>query len=280
MSKNLKENKVDIVKKRLTQGIGGMILLVIILILIFGSFYTISAGERGVLLTFGKPSPVVISEGLHFKIPIAQKVIKMEVRSIKYEADASAASKDLQIVSAKIATNYHLIPESVPEIYSTLGLSYAERIIQPMEQEIVKATTAKFTAEELITKREEVRQEIKNLFTERLRQRGIVVEEISITNFDFSGSFNAAIESKVTAEQLKLKADRDLERIRVEAEQRITQAKAEAEAIKIQAQAITSQGGKDYVQLQAINKWNGQLPGVTGGVVPFLDVGNVGQRQN
>jgi regulator of protease activity HflC (stomatin/prohibitin superfamily) len=274
-----KIDKVDNTAKVVSKVVAWVIGLVVILIVVFGTFYTIQPGERGVLITLGKPSMDAMNEGFHMKVPLIQKIVKMEVRTQKYEAGATAASQDLQIVTATIATNYHILPETVPKIYTELGLGYADRVIQPMEQEVVKATTAKFTAAELITKREEVRMEMKTLLTERLRERGIIVEEVSIVNFDFSKSFNEAIEAKVTAEQLKLKAENDLQRIKVEAEQTITQANAtatsrlaiataEAQSLRLQRQEITPQ----LIQLRSIEKWNGVLPSVTGGVVPFINV--------
>lgn len=250
-----------------------LILLVIVLVLILSSFYTISAGERGVLLTFGKLDETAKGEGLHFKIPMVQTIIKMDIKTQKYEADLSAASRDLQTVSTKIAINYHIVPEMSTDIFQSIGINYAEKVIYPLEQETNKAITSQFTAEQLITNREEVRQKMKDSLAEKLSPRGIIVEEISIINFDFSPSFNQAIEAKVTAEQNALAAKNKLEQVKYEAEQRIAQATAEAEAIRIQAQAITSQGGKDYVQLKAIERWNGIMPQVTGGVMPFVDVG-------
>ncbi len=244
-------------------------------LVLFGSFYTIPSGYGGVLLTFGKADNVVKEEGVHFKFPFIQRIIKMEVRTQKYEAPASAASKDLQIVTATITTNYHLIPEEVPEIFRTIGLDFNEKVIQPTEQEAVKSITAKFTAEELITRRDEVRFEIKKVLEERLRPRGIIVEDVSIVNFDFSKSFNEAIEAKVTAEQLKLKADRDLERIKIEAEQKIASASAEAESLRLQREQVTEDLIKlreIEVQRSAIEKWNGILPSVTGGALPFINV--------
>ncbi len=255
--------------------------IIFLLLILLGSFVIIPAGYRGVLLTLGKPSMDSMGEGFHLKLPIIQKVVKMEVRTQKYEADASAASKDLQVVTSKIATNFHLTPESVPSLFREVGLNYQARIIQPFEQEIVKSTTAKFTAEELITKREEVRIEIRQALYDRLIARGIIVEDVSITNFDFSPSFNQAIEAKVTAEQLKLKAERDLERIRVEAEQTITKAQAEAEALRLQKQEITPDLIKlrqIEVQRAALDKWDGKLPQVTGGAIPFFNVGNIGNE--
>lgn len=242
-------------------------------ICIFGTFYTISAGYRGVILTFGKPTMEAMVEGFHVKIPFVQKVIKMNVKTQKYEADLTAASKDLQDVNTKIAINYHIVPEKVPEIYRDIGITYAETVIYPYEQETNKGITSQFTAEELITKRERVREQMKTDLAEKLRPRGIIVEEVSIVNFAFSQSFTQAIEQKVTAEQLALSAKNKLEQIKYEAQQRVTQATAESEAIKIQAQAIQTQGGKDYVQLQAITKWNGVMPTYVGGnAVPFINI--------
>ena len=240
----------------------------------FGSFYQISAGERGVILTWGQVSPIAVTEGLHIKWPIAQEVIKVDIKTQKYEYESSAASSDLQIVTAKIATNYRLEGSVVPELYKTIGLDYAMRVIVPSEQESVKAVTSKYTAEQLITRREEVRSEIKQLLHDKLIGRGIIVEEISIVNFDFSKSFNDAIEGKVTASQLALQAENKLKQVEFERDQRIAQATGEAEAIRIQAQSINSQGGASYVELQRIAKWNGQLPNIMmgSGTVPLMDI--------
>ncbi len=252
------------------------VLIGVVILILLSSFYIIPAGKRGVLLTFGKPNMNAIGEGLHIKVPLVQKIVKISVQTQKYEADASAASSDLQIVTSKIATNYHLESASVPRLYKDVGLDYAIKVIMPLEQEVVKSITAKFTAEELITKREEVRQEIKSTLTERLASRGIVVEEVSIVNFQFSPEFEKAIENKVTQEQNALAAKNKLAQVEYEAQQRVTQAKGEADAIAIQAQAINSQGGRDYVQLQAIGKWNGALPTFVGSSnMPFIgDLGS------
>lgn len=242
--------------------LGRIFIYLIIATILFGSFYIVGAGERAVVVTLGKAGESSMTPGFHFKLPFIQKAIKFDVKTQKYEADATAASSDLQTVNAKLAINYHLLPESIPLIYKEIGLDYSNRIIQPLEQEVVKATTARFTAEELITKREQVRDDMKNTLRERLALRGIIVEEVSIVNFDFSPSFNAAIEAKVTAEQNALAAKNKLAQVEYEAKQRITQATAEAEAIKIQAQAIQAQGGKEYTILQFINRWDGKLPGI------------------
>jgi len=250
-----------------------IVITFLVLGLLFSSIYIVNAGERAVLITLGNPSDSVITEGIHFKIPIIQKVRIFDIKTQKDEVDASSASSDLQTVSAKIAINYHLESSSATRIYKEVGVDYINRILNPAVQESVKASTAQYTAEELITKRELVREEIKRLLIEKMQPRGIVIEDVLIINFDFSESFNSAIEAKVTAEQNALQAKNKLLQIEYEAQQRITQAQGEAEAIRIQVEAIRVQGGDQYVNLQAITKWNGVLPQVTGGAIPFLNLG-------
>jgi regulator of protease activity HflC (stomatin/prohibitin superfamily) len=157
-------------------------------------------------------------------------------------------------------------------LWKSVGEDYKIKIIDPAIQEAIKAVTSKYTAEELITKRSQVKDDAKVVLAERLTKEFIIVDELSIVNFDFSKSFNEAIEAKVTAEQNALASKNKLEQVKYEAEQRIVQAKGEAEAIKIQAEAIQNQGGEAYVNLKAIEKWNGTLPTYTGGAMPFINV--------
>lgn len=245
----------------------------VLVILFFSTWGTVGAGERGVLLRFSAAKGTK-EEGLYFKLPFIEKVRIMDVKVQKEQIDASAASKDLQTVNSIVALNFHVSPEKVVDIFKGVGLEYKARIIDPAIQEAVKSATAKFTAEELITRREFVRDDIKTHLTERLSPHGILVDDLNIVNFDFSAQFNKSIESKVTAEQDALAAKNKLEQSKYEAEQRIAQAKGEAEAIRIQAQAITSQGGADYVKLKAIEKWKGEVPSYvgTGSAIPFLNV--------
>ena len=238
------------------------------LALILNAVGTVGAGERGILLQFGAVQDKIFGEGLYFKIPFIQKVMKMDVRIQKDEIPASAASKDLQIVTSRIALNYHLAPNSVNKIWQEVGENYNIRIIAPSIQEVVKAESAKFTAEELIIRREEVKEQIKANLTVRLLERSIVVDEFNIIEFEFSRAFNEAIEAKVTAEQLKLKADRDLERIKIEAEQKIAEAKGKAEAIRIEAVALIQ--NPKVVELRWIEKWDGKVPTYGGDASPFI----------
>jgi len=254
---------------------------IVFLIGIFGSFYIVGAGERAIVLTWGRPDMVAKESGPHFKIPFAQTVVKMDVQTQKYEADATAASSDLQTVSTKIAVNYHLVPENVPLLYQNIGVGYRDKIIQPAVQEIVKASTAKFTAEELITKRELVKEQIDIALKARLLSSGIVMETTSITNFDFSAQFNAAIEQKVTAEQDALTQKNKLAQVEYEAQQAIAMANgtatstvlnAEAEAKKVQLINNQLSQSPQYVEYIKAQKWDGHYPQfyMVGGSSPNL----------
>nr|MBC8359818.1 prohibitin family protein [Candidatus Desulfatibia profunda] len=262
------------------------LILIIGVILVFFLFLRpwvqIGAGERGIVLNFGAVQENVFGEGLHFRIPIMQEIIPVDVKVQKAETDAAAASADLQDVSSTVAINYHIIPDKANIVYQSIGIHFKERIIDPAVLEVVKAVTAKYTAEELITKRPAVSDAMKLSLTERLLEHNIAVDAFSIVGFSFSKIFMEAIESKQTAEQLALKAKRDLDRIKIEAEQTITAARAEAESLRLQRANISPdliELRKIEANLKAIDKWNGILPQVTGaGAVPFIGVGEVRKR--
>ncbi|MDO9179722.1 MAG: prohibitin family protein [Agitococcus sp.] len=249
----------------------------LLLVLTLNPFVVIGAGERGVVMNFGAVQKEILNEGLHIRMPIMQKVVIMNVQVQKGEGQGDAASKDLQQVTTNVAINYHLDPLKVAHIYQSIGTfnQVGERIILPAVSESVKAATAQYTAEELISKRQEVREKIRQLLLVRLAVYGVIVDDFSIVNFAFSREFSNAIESKTTAEQLKLKAERDLERIRIEAEQKILQAQAEAESLRLQKENVTENLIKlrqIEMQQRAIEKWDGKLPQVTGAATPFIDL--------
>jgi regulator of protease activity HflC (stomatin/prohibitin superfamily) len=205
-----------------------------------------------------------------------QSISKVDIRTQKAEAPANAASKNMQTVSTVVTLNFHLDPGKLRQLYSTVGLDVESKIIAARIQETVKAVVARYTAEELLSQRDQVKTEISESLTKQLLEYNIVVDSggVQITNFDFSRAFNESIEDKQVAEQKALTAKNNLDRIKVEVEQKVAQAQGEAEAIRIQAEAIKAQGGKEYVNLKAIEKWNGQLPNYFGGngPIPFLDV--------
>ncbi len=249
-----------------------------IVIFILHPWVQIGAGQRGVVLNFGAVQQTVLEEGLHFLIPIMQKVARVNVQIQKATTETVAASADLQDVTSTLALNYHILPDKANVVYQTIGIEFKERIIDPAILEVVKAVTARYSAEELITKRPLVSEEMKQTLTERLKTNNISVDAFSIVAFSFSRIFTEAIESKQTAEQLALKAKRDLDRIKVEAQQKITAAQAEAEALRLQRANISAdliELRKIEANLKAIEKWNGILPQVTGnGAVPFVGLNN------
>lgn len=249
------------------------VIALIIGIVIFNSFTLIPAGFKGIILKFGSINRVVDS-GIAFKIPFIESVKKISVQTQKEQVETDAASQDLQTVKAIVAVNYNVDPNKVSDLWNSIGNDYKSRVIDPAIQEAVKAATAKYTAEQLITQRPKVKEDIRFSLNSILSVKDIIVSDVSITNFDFSPSFNQAIEAKVTAEQQALQSKNKLEQKKYEAEQIVVTAKAQAEAIKIQAEAITQQGGDNYVQLQAIEKWDGKLPQqfVPGSSVPFLNL--------
>lgn len=254
----------------------------LVLVLVIMSVAIVPAGHKGVLLEWSAVKGPALSEGLHFKIPIMQNILNMDVRTQKELATIDAASGDLQTVTTAVAVNYHIDPSQAPWIYQSIGVEYRDRVIVPAIEEAVKASTATFTAEQLITKRNEMKIRMKEELHQRLKVYNIIVETVSIEDFSFSAEFDKAIEQKVTAEQNALKAERVLEQVKFEAQQRREQAAgeadarlsvatAEAKAIELQGQALRD--NPEVVELRAIEKWDGVLPTIMlGGATPFIQI--------
>jgi regulator of protease activity HflC (stomatin/prohibitin superfamily) len=237
---------------------GILIIAIIAITTVFGAFAFIGAGHRGVLLTYGHVEDRILPEGVSTVAPFINQVVPISVQTQLYKAVASSASADLQIVTTEVGVNYHLESTKVNAIYQNLGLDWESRVIQPAIQEAVKASTAKYTAEELITKRAVVKEAIDQALKEKLSPYNIIVETDYITDFKFSPDFENAIEAKVTAIQLAQKAENDLARIKIEAEQTIATAKGLAESIRIQGEALRN--NPQLVSLKSVEKWNGILP--------------------
>lgn len=243
-----------------------------ILYLAINMFTVVSAGHIGVQVTLGTVEQQTLAEGAHFVNPLSS-VQQVEVRMVTGKLkSASAGTKDLQAVHTDIVVNYRLDGARVAHIYKEFGLDLEDRVIMPATNEAFKAVVARYTSEELITKRDVVSAQIKEELATKLAKYNIGVNDISLVNFAFSAEYQKAIEAKVIATQSKLKAEQDLARIEVEAKQAIARAEGEAKSIQIQTQAINSQGGAAYVQLQAIEKWDGKLPTTSAGVVPFINI--------
>lgn len=228
------------------------------IILLAVSITTVDVGERKLVTGFGKIKQT-LSEGMHLVNPFYD-VHTFTIRNNKYETTASAASNDLQTASISVAVNYNIDEAKIVDIYKTYGNDYTNKIFTQNVQEAVKSISAKYSASELITKRENVKADMKAKLQE-MTVDVITITDIAVTNIDFSDSFDKAVEAKVVADQQAQEAKSQLEKKRLE-----------AEAIKVQAEAINNSGGAEYVQLKAIEKWNGVLPTTTGGAVPFLNI--------
>ena len=265
-------------------GIGAIVLVA--LIIIASAVVIVPSGNTGVLLTFGKVSAKTFDEGLHFKIPFAQDVVMVSNKIQKQDVSTQAVSKDLQTVSSSIAVNFRVSPNSSASMYQNIGLDYQNVVLLPAVQESMKSVSAKYTAEELITKRPEVSEEIKQTLESKISEYGIMVDRFNIVNFDFSQEFNDAIEAKQVAEQNLIKTKTEQEQAIViaeaEAQKKVIEAKAEAEAIKEKANAqaeanktLAESLSDILVEYEKIDKWDGKLPLATGST-PIIDIGTEG----
>ncbi len=245
-----------------------IIILVLVGVLVLNPFVFVPVGYRGIVLRLGGVTGEVKNEGLHLRLPLIDGIKNIEIRVQKDEVESSAASKDLQSVSSRIVVNYALEPDKVISLYQGVGEEYRERLISPVIQESVKSATARFTAEELVTHRRDVSDQILNELRDRLGSFGIRVTGLNIVDFNFSESFNHAIEEKVTAEQQALAARNKLEQVKYEAEQDIANAKGKAEAQRIEGDALRANPA--VIELRAIEKWDGKLPQYMTGTTPFV----------
>ncbi|RQS46145.1 prohibitin family protein [Burkholderia sp. Bp8990] len=257
-----------------SRGMGIAVGVVVALALVTGGFVIVGPGQRGVLMTWGAVEPGVLDPGFHLKIPFAQSVAKMDVQVQNSQAAETAASLDLQDVATTVATNWHILPADAEWVYQHIGNEAAliDKIIKPAISNSVKAVTAHYNAEDLITHRDRVRGEIETQITGELKPYRLVVDSVNITDFHFSTQFVQAIEQKQVAQQRAQQAQYELQKAKVLADQKIVEARAQAEAQKLLQQTITP----EIIQQQAVAKWDGHLPEVTSssGVLPML--GNLG----
>ena len=259
-----------------------VVTIIVIIVIMAESIVIVEAGHRGVVLYLGAVENRVLGEGVHFIAPFLEQVVPMEVRTQKFQAEASAASNDLQEVQTVIAVNYRIDPTEANKIYQTLGVNYGDRVISPTIQESVKASVAKFNAEDLITKRETAKSVIANAIRSTLAANDIQTQNVFITDFKFSDAFASQIEQKVVAFQKYLTELNNLRSVSVVANQSVAQAEGQARATAAKAtgesqaiKIITSQlrESPEYLQWQAISKWNGQMPYAIGsGGFPFFQL--------
>lgn len=243
----------------------GISIVVVILLFLMTCVRTIGVGRVGLITRFGK---VVREEraGLILKLPFPiEQLIKLDVQVQKEQADAEASTSDLQDVKTTLALNYHLDSSRVKDIYTQVGGDYKTRIIDPALQEAFKATSAEFTASELLTKRPEVKEKALAVIKERLNKHDIIVDDLSIVNFKFSPEFTQAVEAKQAAAQQAEQAKYNVEKARNNAEAKVVEATGQAKAQSLLRENLTP----EILQKQAIEVWDGKLPIYLGGGTVF-----------
>ena len=239
--------------------------VLVAIIVLFNSITIVDAGHTGVINTLGNVSENVLQEGIHLKVPFIQTIIKMDNRIVKLEVETEAFSKDLQTVETKLAINYRVSKDKSYAIYKNVGSDYETILVSPAVNEVLKAITAKYTAEESVANRSLISQGLIEELNNKLNKNGIYVEDVNIINFEFSEAYIAAIEEKQVAEQRLLKA-------KTEKEEAIVKAEAEAETLRIQSEAqakansiLNKSLNENLIRYEMMKKWNGELPMVTDG---------------
>lgn len=239
-------------------------ILAIIIIVIFSAITTVPTGYVGIKTRFGQVQDDTIQEGLNMKLPFVERIVKIDCRTQKLEYTMEASSKDLQKISQiKIAVNYGVDKQRANILYKEIGEDFKSIIIEPAIYETMKSAIANYTAEELVTKRQEVSNMAQEILTERLQEKGINITSLSMTDLSFSQEFDEAIEKKQVVEQQTRQAQYELEKAKVENERKIENARTEAEVMRQQNQEITDKTlelKRLEVQQKLIEKWNGTLP--------------------
>ncbi|MEG1523427.1 MAG: prohibitin family protein [Clostridia bacterium] len=260
------------------------VLLLLVLALIGGSFVVVNAGQTGVVLTFGKVNETVLQEGMHLKVPFIQQVVAINNRIVKLEVSTEAFSKDLQTISTVVSVNYHINKNMSQAIYKEVGLGFEDVLVTPSVNEVLKAVTAKYTAQELVGSRSEVSVLLDEGLNGKLNDYGVYVDELNIISWNFSEEYINAVEAKQVAEQNLIKTRTEQEQALVvantEAQKRVIAAEAEANEIKVLAQAksesnrlLTESLSDPLIRYETLQKWDGQLPKVTGQAGSLIDIG-------
>ena len=263
---------------------GMLILLLIIIIVLWGTFVIIPAGHRGVALWWGSVEKRILGEGLNFKVPIAERVIKVDVKVQPHPfKEIDASSKEYQMVKMTGMMNFHIDPSFVNDLYQKVGFDFADKVIDPAFNDFVKEVVPTYPIGEILPKREEIRQRAMKKLGDNLSRYHIIVDDIYFANIRFSPEYEGAIEAKQVAQQQVETQKQVLAQREIEAQQKVATAKGEAESILVVAQgqakandALSRSISPILVQYKGIEKWNGILPQVSGGAVPFIDLGKMG----
>jgi regulator of protease activity HflC (stomatin/prohibitin superfamily) len=264
--------------------VGMLILLIFIIIVGWGTFVIVPAGHRGVALWWGSVEKRIMGEGLNFKVPIAERVIKVDVKVQPHPfKEIDASSKEYQMVKMTGMMNFHIDPSFVNDLYQKVGLDFADKVIDPAFNDFVKEVVPTYPIGEILPKREEIRKRAMAKLGDNLSRYHIIVDDIYFANIRFSPGYEGAVEAKQVAQQQVETQRQVLAQREIEAQQKVATAKGEAESILVVAQgqakandALSRSISPILVQYKGIEKWNGILPQVSGGAVPFLDLGKMG----
>ncbi len=264
--------------------IGIVVLLLIVLFVLWGTFVIIPAGHRGVCLWWGSVEKRIMGEGLNFIVPIAERVIKVDVKVQPHPfKEIDASSKEYQIVKMTGMMNFHIDPTFVNDLYQKVGLDFADKVIDPAFNDFVKEVVPTYPIGEILPKREEIRQRAMKKLGDNLSRYHIIVDDIYFANIRFSAGYEGAVEAKQVAQQQVETQKQVLAQREIEAQQKVATAKGEAESIQVVAQgqakandALSRSITPILVQYKSIEKWNGILPQVSGGAVPFVDLRKMG----
>ncbi len=266
--------------------IGMLVVVLIILIIAWGTFVIVPAGHRGVVLLWGSVERRIMGEGLNFKTPLAESVIKVDVKVQPHPfKEIDASSKEYQMVKMTGMMNFHIDPSYVNDLYQKVGLDFADKVIDPAFNDFVKEVVPTYPIGEILPKREEIRRRAMTKLGDNLSRYHIIVDDIYFASIRFSPEYEGAIEAKQVAQQQVETQKQVLAQRDVEAQQKVATAKGEAESILVVAQgqakandALSHSISPILVQYKGIEKWNGALPQVSGGAVPFLDLSKMGRQ--
>lgn len=261
-------------EKDLSGKLGLLAVLVVAAIAAFSTFFIVPPGEVAIKTRLGSIVDSY-SEGIHFKMPFIESTTRFSIQIQRADIKTQAFSKDLQTMNSHLVVNHRIQKETVVSIFRNLGPNYVENVVDPAVQEVFKAIAARYSAEKIISERNQLVEEINTEVKERLSKKEIIVTDISVTDLDFTDQFLKAVEDKQVAEQQAKMSEKLVEKAKRDAEQQIAKSRGEAEALRMQREQVTPaliELRKVDAQLKAIDKWNGVLPGYVGGGVPFISM--------
>ena len=263
------------------RSLGLLVVVLVIIVILWGTFVIVPAGHRGVVLWWGSVENRIMGEGLNFKVPIAERVLKVDVRVQPHPfKEIDAASKEYQMVKLTGMMNFHINPAYVNDLYQKVGLDFANKVIDPAFNDFVKEVVPIYQITEILPKREEIRKRAMGKLGDNLARYHIIVDDIYFANIRFSPEYEKAVEAKQVAQQQVETQRQVLAQREIEAQQKVATAKGEAESIQVVAQgqarandALSRSISPILVQYKSVEKWNGILPQVSGNAVPFIDLG-------